>query len=120
MERVGGYLKLTVDGVAVRAKGDFTYNIGTPKNEAVMGSTGIAGMKETPQVPFIEGAMTDSIEQDLLAFTRIKNATVILEVPNGKSIMLRQAWYAGDGEGSTAEGEIKVRFEGTSGEEVKP
>jgi hypothetical protein len=34
-------------------------------------------------------------------------------------IALRDAWYAADGEGNTEEGNIKVRFEGKSGEEIR-
>lgn len=119
MERVGGYLRLTVDGAQIRAKGDFTYNLGLPKKETVLSSVGVAGWKETPQVCFIEGALTDSNELDLADVCGITNATVILELANGKSVTLREAFFAADGEGSTAEGEFKIRFEGASAEEVK-
>lgn len=117
MERLG-FIRAVVDGNAIRAKGDYTYNLGHPKAEAVLGTLDVAGKKTTPQVPYIEGAITDSAALDLAAFLSIEGATVFLELANGKSVVLRDAFYAGDGEVSTAESEIKVRFEGSSCEEV--
>jgi len=43
---------------------------------------------------------------------------VIAELANGKTVVLRSAWYAGEGKVNTAESEIDARFEGLSGEEI--
>jgi len=118
MERVGGIIRFSIDGVQYRAKGNFSYMIGNPKREAVVGSDGVHGYKETPQAPFIEGTITDTASLSLSALTNITNSTVNLQLANAKSIVLRDAFYAGEGEVSTEAGEIKVRFEGISAEEV--
>lgn len=116
--RVGGIIRVTVDGVEVRAKGDFTYNLGIAKREAVIGAGSVHGFKETPQASFIEGAVTDTADLDLAALMRVTNSTIILELANGKSVVLRQAYFAADGEGTTGEGEVKVRWESTVQAEV--
>lgn len=69
------------------------------------------GYKETPQVAFIEGAVTDSDELDLATLVTADNVTVTLELNNGKVVTLSNAWFASEGSGSTDEGEIAVRFE---------
>jgi hypothetical protein len=118
MERIGGIIRLTIDGTQQRAKGNFTYNLGANKREAVIGADGVHGYKETPQAPFIEGAISDSSSLDVASLLDLTDSTVILEVANGKSIVLRDAYYTGDGEVSAEEGEIKVKFEGVSAEEI--
>lgn len=117
--RRGGLISLKVDGDLYFAKGNFTYNIGKARKEAIIGADAVHGYKETPQVPFIEGEITDRQELSLEALQGIESATVTLELANGKVIVLRQAWYASEGTGNTEEGNIAVRFEGMSGEEVR-
>ena len=117
--RVGGIIFVKVDGALLQAKGDFSYNIGEPKKEAVVGQDAVHGFKEEPQVAMIEGSITDNQELDLQALQSTVDATVTLELANGKLIVLREAFYASDGNVSTNEGEIEFRFEGISGEEVR-
>ena len=76
------------------------------------------GPKETPQVAFIEGEITDRGDLDLDGLVTILDATVTLALGNGKVIALFDAWYAGDGTGNSEEANIDVRFEGKTAEEV--
>lgn len=117
--RVGGIIFLKVDGELFQAKGEFTYNIGVPKREAVVGQDAVHGFKEEPQVAMLEGSITDSDDLDLQAFVEVRDATITLELANGKIIVLREAFYAADGNVTSSEGEIEVKFEGISGEEVR-
>lgn len=119
MERVGGILSLKVNGELYRAKGNFTYNVGKPKKEAVLGEDGVHGYKEMPQVPFIEGEITDSAEISLESLIATTDATATLELANGKVIVVREAFYAGEGTGNSQEGNIDFRMEGVSGEEIR-
>lgn len=119
-EHVAGVLSFQLNGSAFRMKGTWTYNLGRVKREAVVGSDGVHGFKEMPQVPFMEGAVTDGrslVMDDLLDFT---DGTCTLHLRNGKVIELRDAWFAGEGTVDTEESEIAVRFEGLGGEEVRP
>lgn len=117
--RVGGIITIKVNGSQLAAKGNFSYNLGKPKREAVMGTDGFHGFKEAPQVAFIEGEVTDKYELDLSRLVAIENATVLLDLANGKSVVLNDAYFAGDGNGETEEGKIAVRFEGPSAKEIK-
>lgn len=119
MERVGGIIFFQVNGEQQKAKGSWTYNLGAPKRESVVGADENHGYKEMPQAPFIEGAITDSAALNLTALLNIVDATATLELANGKVIVLREAFFAGDGNVSSEEGEIEVRFEGKSAEEVR-
>ena len=117
-KRIGGLLYLRIDGVQHNPKGSFTYNLGSPKREAVLGPNAVHGYKEMPQVPYIEGEITDQDDLDLAALQAITDGTITLELANGKSIVLRDAWYAADGTVGSEEANVQVRFEGLSAEEV--
>ena len=117
-QRVGGIIQFQIDGEVQQAKGSFTYGLGIPKREAVVGSDVVHGYKETPVVAFIEGEITDSQTTNLRSLASITGATVTLDLANGKMVVLRSAWYAGDAIGNTDEGNIDVRFEGSGAEEV--
>lgn len=113
-----GKLFLKVNGTQYRAKGEFTYNLGVDKKSAIPGQDGVHGYKTETVVPFIEGTITDGDDVDAKAIAQFKDETVTLELANGKTISLRSAWYAGDMDIKTGEGEIPVRFEGLDAEEI--
>ena len=117
--RIGGTIALKVNGDIYFAKGNFTYNLGKPKREGVIGADTVHGYKETPQIPFVEGEITDRNELSLEDLVTLDEATITLELANGKVIALSEAWYADEGTGNTEEGNIACRFEGMSCEEVK-
>jgi hypothetical protein len=116
--RRGGIIRLSVNGELQDAKGAFTYNLGVDKKEAVIGADRVHGNKSTPQVPYIEGKITDRGTLDFKAMTQAEDLTVTLDLANGKTVMLREAWWAGEGNASTEEGEIDARWEGISAEEI--
>lgn len=118
-QRRGGIIQLQVAGELQDAKGDFTVNIGRPKREAIIGADTVHGYKEVPQVAFIDGEITDRGTLDLEKLVTVVDATVTLETATGKVYVLRNAWYAGEGTLNTGEGNIPVRFEGQSGEEIR-
>lgn len=118
-QRRGGIIQVQVGGVVYDAKGAWTYNLGKPKREAIIGSDGVHGYKETPQVAFIEGEITDRGSLNLKTLVTLTDTTVTLELANGKVIVLRSGWYAGEGTGNTEEGNIACRFEGMSADEVQ-
>ena len=116
--RVGGILLLKLDGALFQAKGEFTYDIGIPLRTAVVGVDAVHGFKEEPKVPFIEGALTDNDELDLAQLQSFRDGTATLELANGKVIIIRLAFYASPGNVSAAEGQIPLRIEGITGEEI--
>ena len=116
--RRGGIISIKKNGEILDAKGNFTYNKGSVKRDAVVGHDRVHGYKELPQVPFIEGEVTDSNGLSLEDFTNTVDATITLDLANGKTFVLRDAWYASEGNVQTEEGNIAVRFEGMDGEEI--
>lgn len=110
-QRVGGPYELQAGGVRLNGKGGATYNLGHPKREAVMGASAGHGYKETPQVSFVEVDVTDAADLDVKAVATMKDATVTLKVANGKTILLHNAYFAGEGTIATDEGNIGCRFE---------
>lgn len=118
MARVGGIIQVQVDGVIQQAKGEFSYNLGHPKREPVVGSDGMHGWKETPQPAFVEGEITDRQDLDLGALVDTTGATVTLVLANGKTVLFPNAFYSGEGTGHTDEGNVDFKFNCSRGEEV--
>lgn len=117
-QRRAGLIQVQIQGVIVDCKGNFSYNLGRPKRETIVGSDTVHGYKEVPQPCFIEGAITDRGTLDLNALVTGTNQTITLTLANGKVIVLRDAWYAAEGKASSEEAEIEVRWEGITCEEV--
>lgn len=117
--RRAGIIYLKVDGELYDAKGNFTYNLGKPVREAIVGADGVHGYKETPQPAFIEGEITDRGTLDLEGLLEVDGATVTLELANGKVIVLNNAWFAGEGTGNTEEANIGIRFEAETADEIR-
>lgn len=117
-QRKGGPIQLQIAGVLYDAKGDFTYNLGHMLRSPIIGADSVHGWKETPQVAFIEGEVTDRGNLDLASLVTAEDITVTIELANGKAIVLSEAVYAGEGTGNTGEGNIMVRFEGKRAQEV--
>lgn len=117
-QRRAGIIQVQVDGEVMDAKGAFSYNLGAPKRDAIVGQDRIHGYKEFPQQAFIEGSITDRGSLDLKALVTGKNQTITIQLANGKMVVLRDGWFAGEGTGATDEGEIAVRWEGNEAEEI--
>ena len=107
-------ITLQIDGQVYEAKGDFSYNLGHNARTAIIGADGVHGYSEAPQAAYIEGAVTDSSDLDLAKLVDSDGVTVTLRLNNGKTIVLPNAWFAGDGTASTNEAEISIRFESRS------
>jgi hypothetical protein len=117
-QRRAGLIQVQVQGEVQDAKGNFSYNLGRPKRETIVGPDRVHGYKETPQPAFIEGAITDRGTLDLGALAIGKDLTITLTLGNGKVIVLRDAWFAGEGTASSEEAEIPVKWEGINAEEI--
>ena len=116
-QRRGGIIQVQANGVLYEVVGDFTCGHGVPKREGLVGSDGrVHGFKESPQVGYIEGQARDSGDLDLQALFNLEDATINLAKANGKTFILRKAYYAGDGTSTTDEAVVPLRFEGNAEE----
>ena len=109
--RRAGLIWVQINGQRIEAKGTFTIGAGQPARNPIIGADGVHGYAETPQVAYVEGAMTDSPDLDTVALRQTTNATVTVELNNGKTWVYEDAWYAGEGAMTTDESEIAFRFE---------
>lgn len=117
-QRKGGIIQVQADGQMYDAKGNFTYNLGGPKREAIIGADRVHGFKEMPQVAYLEGEVTDRGNLSVKTLLNLKDATVTLTLANGKTVLFSNAFYAGDGNISTEEGNIQFRIESGEAEEI--
>lgn len=106
----GGLLAVKVDGRTYSAVGNFTYNSGAPLRTALIGAVEVDGYSEKPQAAFIAGEFRDGEDVDTEALVAIVDATVTLELANGKTFVLANAWFEGEGTGNSEEGNFAVRF----------
>ena len=73
MGRIGGRISVKVNGVTLRAKGEFNCSLGAPTRKAVVGTDGVVHGYTEEYVPgFIEGEIVDTGDT---ALTEIAKAT---------------------------------------------
>ena len=117
--KVGGIIYIRTNGIVRNAKGAFDYNLGAPKRDAVVGHDAVHGFSEIPQAPMLSGILTDTstldVKNDIL---NLVDATITLELNNGKTVVFRNASYTGEGNINTEQGEIQVEFKAFDAEEI--
>ena len=116
---VGGRVFINVDGEQLLVRGNVTSNIGqNVTRETVVGVDQVHGNKETIAVPFIQFDITEKPEFPLSRINAITDATITAELADDRTLILRNAWHVGESERNPEEGQMTVRFEGMSGEEM--
>lgn len=116
--RIAGIAYVKRDGVQYALKGNFTIGPLSRKKEGVAGMDGVHGYKETIVIPYMAGTVSDLGGLSVKGLQNITDSTITAELANGKVYVLRNAWYAGEGEINAAEGEVGVRFEGLEMKEI--
>lgn len=121
MSANSGTLHLKIDGEPYALVGSFNFGLGKPTREGQAGPNGVNGYKETPTIPFVEGEFQDTKDVSLDKISKITDATITLEMITGKVYTWKNAWSCNtDGLGfGTEDGNIPVRFESMSAEEVR-
>lgn len=111
-KQIGGIVILTADGLVLNAKGSWTWNLGQAMRESVIGADRIHGRKEIPQVGKLEGIISYTEDLTLKVLLNLIDATITMVLGNGHTFILRDAFFAGEGDGTTEDGEIAVIFNG--------
>lgn len=117
--RVGGIVNLRRNGTLLRVKANVQIQGLTNKKEGVLGQDTVHGYKEIPQIPAFDTEITDALDTDLAELFSGTADTITCEVANGKVYALRDAWFAGEGTINSEEGNVTVRWEGLSVEEIR-
>jgi hypothetical protein len=112
--RVGGTIYFTIDGTQYPARGKFEYSPLTSEKKNFAGQDGHVGYTEMPKVPFIKGDLTDLGSITVSGLQTLDVSTVTLELANGKTVILSNAWLEGEVSVSAEEGSYPVEFRGSA------
>lgn len=118
MSRRAGIYQLTVNGNLYEVAGAATYNIGGEQRETLVGHDSVHGFKAMPLAPFVEVDLRDAGTLNVRTLKDLTDASVIVSLANGKTIVLSGAWWEGSGDGNTEEATIAGRFGARTAEEV--
>jgi hypothetical protein len=110
INRRAGLIWVAVNGKQIEAKAEITINPGLNKRNDIIGADGPHGYAEVAQMSSVEGKITDRMDLDTVAFRQITNATVTVQLNNGKTWVFDDAWYSADGNYTSGEGEIDFKF----------
>jgi hypothetical protein len=116
--KIGGTAFLKVDGGQLPLRGNFNVSPSAVERNMIAGQDYVHGYTELPRVPYIEGDISlhpDVSLEDLEAMT---NVTVTAELLNGRVYVLKEAVCRSGLVGNTKDGQVPVRWEGTSCEEI--
>lgn len=112
--RIAGTCYVSADGQRLALVGEFTYRPSNPVREAKMGADGFHGYKEKPMQGQIRAKLRDGNTLSVQALGQMTNITVVAELANGKTVVGRNMFVAGDAPPSAdaEEGEIEIVWEG--------
>ena len=116
----GGRITLKIDGKAYDLGGDFKYGIGADKREEIVGPSGVVGYSNAPTAPYISGEIIKGAEIRAADIAAINDSTVTLDLADGTTFVLYNAWSANDNglEVETKQGKITVKFIGIKCKEI--
>ena len=117
--RIAGVRTVSVDDqLPITVAGQWTVDPCKVEREGLVGAGGVAGYKESPVVPFIEGEVFSIRGTSIEALQAITDATIQCELANGNSYVFHEAWSAGRNPINAIEGTISVRFEAIDVDEL--
>ena len=110
--RLAGVAYVTIDGRAHSIVGQGTYRPSTSKRETLKGQDGVHGYSEMPEAGMIKWQGRDSGSISIKDLNEVSNATVVLELANGKTVVGRNMWRVGEPvEVNTEDATFEVAFE---------
>lgn len=117
-QRIAGIAFLTVDGEQMALRGNFTVSPSPVERTMIAGQDGVHGYQELPRVPYIEGDISTMPGFYLETMLDETDSTVIAQLANNMQYTLTGAVCKGGFENNTRDGQVRVRWEGVTCEEV--
>ena len=117
-QRVAGIAFFKVDGNLFPLRGNFTVSPSAVERTGIAGQDYVHGFSELPRVPYIEGDLTTLPSLSLEEIEAMVDVTITAELANDSVYVLKEAWCRSALEINTREGQFRVRFEGTTCEEL--
>lgn len=116
--RLAGIAYVSVDGQSYMLAGDLAYSVSKVSRETLTGQDRVHGYSEKPHAGYISGTFRDAGSLTVADFNAMTNVTVVAELANGKTIVLRNGWTTDAQEVNTMEGTFAVRWDSSDVEEV--
>lgn len=117
MPIVTGRIKIKVNGILLETKSGAKAMISSVERKMIAGDNGVAGHTEETVIPYVEGSVIHTSETNIDQLD-IVDGSVTFETDSGKTYVLRGAVQTTPLEITGGEGEVPVRYEGTSMEPV--
>ena len=117
-QRVAGIAFLAVDGNQLQLRGNFTVSPSAVERTMIAGQDGVHGYQELPRVPYIEGDITTMPGLSLEGFELETDSTVVAQLANGMQYTLVGATCKAGLEANTRDGQVRIRWEGLSCQEI--
>jgi len=117
-QRFAGIAFLFVNGDQLALRGNFTVSPSPVERTMIAGQDGVHGYQELPRVPYIEGDISTVRDLNLEDLVNQVDVTVIAQLANGKQYTLAQATCKGGFENNTRDGQVRVRWEGVTCDEM--
>ncbi len=117
-QRIAGTAFITVDGNQLALRGNLTVSPSAVERTMLAGQDGVHGYQELPRVPYIEGdfsTMSDMLIEDIDAQV---NVTVVASLANGLIYSLTEGVCKAGSEPNARDGQVRIRWEGTTCEEI--
>jgi hypothetical protein len=116
---IGGYGDVSYNGNVLPFRGELVWSFQLFTSKAVAGRDArVHGSLLEPKVPYIEGTFTFDGTYSTAQLEAIADATVSANLASGMQLVLRGARIAGDIDPEADEAKVKLRWEGTQGEEL--
>ena len=111
MAKVSGIIRVKIDGEPQWvASDDVTYNIVGFMREDKTINSGQTVFMEKAQTVMIEGEVQDRSDFDVEKFCSIDDATITLDLGNGKTYVFYNCFYCGETNLGQKEGNLKFKF----------
>lgn len=117
-QRIAGIAFLTVDGNQLALRGNFTVSPSAVERTMIAGQDGVHGYQELPRVPYIEGDLSTIPGMALEDLEAETDVTVVAQLANGMQYTLTGGTCKAGFENNTRDGQVRVRWEGLSCQEI--
>jgi hypothetical protein len=118
-QRIAGTAFLSVDGNQYALRGNFTVSPSPVERTMIAGQDGVHGYQELPRVPYIEGDISTVPGLSLEALITQTDSTVVAQLANYTTYTLTGATCKGGFEANTRDGQVRVRWEGLTCQEIQ-
>lgn len=116
---IGGVAEVRYNGETLLFRSELTWNFQRYVKTGFAGrDSKVHGYTAEPSVPHIEGKFTHDGSKTIRDLEAIEDATVVVRLGDGRVLVLRGAYIAGEIKPNGDTGELSLKWEGSDGEEL--